>query len=149
MQRNYKHETLLNRWMTTIFASIPSAHIRIDLLFTAQYTDKLADATATAKIFRNHLNQHFCGKKARRFGKDEGLKVMSVFHRENLWQQPHIHILCEIPKEKTIEDLDAFLQKFARKQPYINKRYSLQETRNTEASVFYNTRFGAETILDI
>jgi hypothetical protein len=152
MERHYKQERLLNDWLASNVFNIPSAHIRLDLAFTSHYTDKQADGEKTFALFRNHINQHFYGNRARMFGPDFGLKMTASFHREPLRlkknQQPHIHILCEVPPGKTVEDLEWFLrEKFVKKHKYVSSDFYIEDTRNTQAAIKYNNRNGYDTIL--
>lgn len=153
MERYYRQERLLNDWLASSVFNIPSAHIRLDLVFTPHYTDKKADGKKTFDLFRNHINQHFYGNRARKFGPDFGLRMTASFHREPLRlkknQQSHIHILCEVPPGRTVEDLEWFLrEKFVKKHnKYVSSDFYIEDTRNIQASINYNNRNGYDTIL--
>ena len=152
LNSNYAHFVLAD-----LFQGKKVVSIRIHLnWFYIDRNLKQEFAVKVARRFRNEISRFYFGNEARR-----GKLAASVIHLHQE-DEPHLHILVELPETKAIEDVRNFVRQFmftprqqwnGRKlfdcilQNNVSGNQYVEETTTIIGSLIYNQRYGLETAL--
>lgn len=153
---NFKYST----WFESMFAGRDTANIRIHLN-DREIKSSLRDDfhQAVARQFKNNYSRRFY-PGVRRSGRMA--KMLIYRHREQGRQKcdgTHLHILVEIPQNRTIEDVREFVSLFCKKprKDYCSDTWHMntmhtfyvEEATNLLGSSIYNAREGMENLLEL
>ena len=142
-------------WEVQRFAGKQSVYVCFHLLPSMrlnerQYEYEAMDrskAEAVARIFNNKINRFCYGNAYQRH--EKRLLVTASVHDLPDW---HLHFLVEVPHHKTIEEIDTFIQDFAKANRWVKpskKGVYCEPTRSLERASKYNARFGPDSIIFI
>ena len=149
---NYAHFALAE-----IFRAKNTANIRIHLNWSAVPSILREEfARKVALRFRNSISRFYYPKNARK-----GCFATCVIHLHKE-VNAHLHILVEIPDERTVEDVRQFVRRFIQKPrrgennllvwdcippKYSDDLFYVEEVEDLIGSLIYNQRHGLETAL--
>lgn len=141
--------------LALFFEGERAANICFDLCETHRIADsqlfEMLDprrAELVMKSFANELNQFCYGNAFHRYGK-QTVVVGALHNRTAQW---HLHIVVGIPDHMTMEDIDAFTQKFAERNSWVKPRRKgayCEPVRTVLGSLIYNAKYGLDTIIHI